>query len=177
MSNLKSGILELDDAKCIPETACRDDVALAAGDLLIGMSGSIGNFARVRETDLPCQLNQRVGRFKTSPAILADYLELFIQTPAFAIPILLAATGTAQLNISPGSVGNVEIPVPPVIEQRSIVRRIADDQSRISRIMLFARSSVTLIRERRSALITAAVTGQIDVNTNRSKKQQMEVPA
>ena len=93
---------------------------LREGDILLGMSGSIGetgsfgNFAVVREENIPCQLNQRVGRFRLSLQIEPHFLIHFIQSPSFSNPLILTATSTAQFNISPGAVGNLVTPLPPL---------------------------------------------------------------
>jgi type I restriction enzyme S subunit len=55
------------------------------------------------------------------------------------------------------------IPVPPVQEQREIVTAIHHSAKRLDELMAKVECSITLLKERRSALITAAVTGQIDL--------------
>ena len=87
----------------------------------------------------------------------------------------LEATGTAQFNISSGSVGEVAIPIPPMTEQRAIVRSIADHQLRIVQTIQAARRAVSLTREHSLSLTTAVVSDQIDVNTY--KLQGFEVVA
>jgi type I restriction enzyme S subunit len=54
-----------------------------------------------------------------------------------------------------------------VEEQRSIVEYINDQTTRIGALIAKAEEHIALAKERRSALITAAVTGQIDVPTAR----------
>jgi len=60
-----------------PATAAdASEFQLGPGDILIAMTGYIGDVARVRATDLPCVLNQRVGKFSILDAhrLDADYL-------------------------------------------------------------------------------------------------------
>jgi len=59
--------------------------------------------------------------------------------------------------------GEMFIPVPPPREQRSIVERISIDLSRVDVLRSATERTITLLKERRAALIAAAVTGQIDV--------------
>lgn len=54
-------------------------------------------------------------------------------------------------------------PVPPVTEQRDIVTFLQVETGKIDSLTAEAQSAVTLLQERRTALISAAVTGQIDV--------------
>jgi len=55
--------------------------------------------------------------------------------------------------------------VPPYREQRDIVRRLDEQTHRIAKMFEAAEAVVALLRERREALISAAVTGRIDPHT------------
>ena len=58
---------------------------------------------------------------------------------------------------------NLLVPVPPAAEQREIVREIAARTRAIDELAAEAERTTALLRERRSALIAAAVTGRIDL--------------
>jgi type I restriction enzyme S subunit len=55
------------------------------------------------------------------------------------------------------------MPLPPVGEQREIVARVKVQTAQIDELIAEAESGTELLQERRSALISAAVTGKIDV--------------
>lgn len=55
------------------------------------------------------------------------------------------------------------LPVPPICEQQKIIEFLAKATERVAGLMSKTQLSITLLKERRSALITAAVTGQIDL--------------
>jgi type I restriction enzyme S subunit len=55
------------------------------------------------------------------------------------------------------------IAVPPLREQRAIVADLIREVSRLDALITEAQRAIDLLQERRTALITAAVTGQIDV--------------
>jgi type I restriction enzyme S subunit len=57
----------------------------------------------------------------------------------------------------------IELPVPPAEAQREIVAHIARETAKVDAVRLATERSVALLKERRAALIAAAVTGQIDV--------------
>lgn len=57
----------------------------------------------------------------------------------------------------------VLLPVPPRAEQDEIVRSIQGKESKVEEVVHKTQQSITHLHEYRSALITAAVTGQIDV--------------
>jgi type I restriction enzyme, S subunit len=170
MNNLSRGSLNLEEAAYIPIDCTIDKVSLNEGDLIWGMSGSIGdtgslgNFARVGSDDLPCQLNQRVGRFfpKNSNLVI-DFLEWMIQAKYFYEQILLLVTGTAQFNVSSKQVESCIVTLPPKDEQCEITLYLNAEVKRLDSLQTEAKHAITLLKERRSALISAAVTGKIDV--------------
>lgn len=65
--------------------------------------------------------------------------------------------------INPGDLAGIVVAVPPLSEQRSIGAAVEKQMSDLDSLSQLATRAVELLRERRSALITAAVTGKIDV--------------
>ncbi len=170
MKNLSRGNLDMEEVARVPVTSTNTSVALRAGDLLWGMSGSVGdtgslgNYAVVSTDDLPAQLNQRVGRFLPNTSkLLNDFLCRAIQASSFYEQILLEVTGTAQFNVSSSQVESCYIALPPIAEQRAIVAHLDEKCGKIDQLKAKAERGIELLKERRSALISAAVTGKIDV--------------
>lgn len=180
MTNLNRGRLELANAMHIPDQFINERVALNEGDLLWGMSGSVGdtgslgNYARVVEGDLPCQLNQRVGRFLVEKSkVNIDFLEIIIQARYFYEQILLWVTGTAQFNISSEQVEACFVAIPPLHEQAAIVDYVHAELAAYASLTEAASSAISLMHERRAALISAAVTGKIDVRDEQASPVQI----
>lgn len=65
------------------------------------------------------------------------------------------------------SLNSVIIPVPPIDEQKKILEAITAGNNIVNKAIVEVRNSVSLLKERRSSLITAAVTGQIPVEEMR----------
>lgn len=61
------------------------------------------------------------------------------------------------------TMGSVSLPVPPIAEQQAILKRLSRSVGDIDALLTEAQRAIELLQERRSALISAAVTGQIDV--------------
>jgi type I restriction enzyme S subunit len=68
-----------------------------------------------------------------------------------------------MLNIGQSVILELPIPMPSTTEQRRIVAALDSRSAEIDALVAEAESAITLLQERRSALISAAVTGQIDV--------------
>jgi type I restriction enzyme S subunit len=68
-----------------------------------------------------------------------------------------------QWRLEPDRFKELIIPVPPASEQPEIAEHIEGEVDRIDKLALEADVAITLLQERRTALISAAVTGKIDV--------------
>lgn len=75
----------------------------------------------------------------------------------------------AQPGLSVGTISNLSIPVPPLSEQHAIADYIARETIRMDAAVSKISESIKTLRELRSSIITAAVTGQIDVDTWRKR--------
>lgn len=71
--------------------------------------------------------------------------------------------GATIKTIGMGDVKTLVTPVPPIAEQVEIVRFIDIETARLETLTTEATRGIALLKERRSALISAAVTGKIDV--------------
>lgn len=74
-----------------------------------------------------------------------------------------SAYGTKMPRTNWQEVGAVLVPVPPIREQRAICCFLNAAMTKIDRLVRHAQLLIERLREKRQALITAAVTGQIDV--------------
>ena len=138
-----------------------------AGDLVIGMDRpwiSAGvRVAIVEEHDVPCLLLQRVASLRTDEGLNKEYLRLQLAGEAFIHHFLPDMTGVSVPQISPGQIGGFVIVAPPRDEQDRIVTFLTNATAKFDTLTATAQSAITLLQERRAALISAAVTGKIDV--------------
>jgi type I restriction enzyme, S subunit len=81
-----------------------------------------------------------------------------------ALELAPVITGSAQPKLTIEALMNLVIAAPPTAEERaSIGFYIQKESKKLDSLLSEARTAITLLQERRSALICAAVTGQIDV--------------
>jgi type I restriction enzyme, S subunit len=73
------------------------------------------------------------------------------------------STSTALPSMTQEVLGQIKFAVPAIQEQKRIVAYLDSETTRIDNLISKTESSISLLKERRSALITAAVTGQIDL--------------
>jgi type I restriction enzyme S subunit len=140
IANVKDGRLILDGCPFVtPEVAAEaDEFRLQVGDLLIAMTGYIGEVALVRD-DRHMMLNQRVGRFSVQRPDRLDikYLYYCLRHPEVRREIENLGYGSAQPNVSPTLIHGVEIPLSPLSDQRAIAHILGtlDDKIELNRQM------------------------------------------
>lgn len=97
--------------------------------------------------------------------LLPDYVDALVRIPLFAQEVIRYSKGvwSSRLRLYPEGFFETYWPVPPLEEQHEIVLHIAIETAKIDRLRAATEHSITLLKERRGALVAAAVTGQIDI--------------
>ncbi|HBN8607734.1 TPA: restriction endonuclease subunit S [Pseudomonas aeruginosa] len=75
----------------------------------------------------------------------------------------LESKGSTMENLNTETLGRVRLPLPPLSEQEAILEHVHEIAGQFAALIHEAEDGIKLITERRSALISAAVTGKIDV--------------
>lgn len=140
---------------------------LASGDVITPRRGELGRSSVVgrHEAGWVCgtgSIRIRPHRNKLS----ASYLQLVLSLRMSLEWLDLHAVGTTMKNLNEVILG--ELPVPNVgcaQEQSTVAHSIKDKEATLHKMIGMTRTSIDRLKEYRSALITAAVTGQIDVET------------
>ncbi|WP_138315021.1 restriction endonuclease subunit S [Rhodoluna limnophila] len=136
---------------------------LADQDILYVIAGTLGKTALVQSHHLPLNTNQAICFIRLKNRWMAEWVKFWLESsPAKNISSMLAVTA-AQPNLSMESLGSFVLPVPSRSEQEAAVKYLKQN---LEKLDLLAGKAKTLIRElegRRSALVSAAVTGKIDV--------------
>ena len=92
-----------------------------------------------------------------------QYLLWVILSEPFSVLAVLESERVAMPKINREALNEVFLAVPPENEQDVIGHYVSDTVARLDRLLSESLSSITYLNERRSALISAAVTGKIDV--------------
>ena len=140
-------------------------LTLRDGDILIcsrnGSRNLIGKNARVSDEFS----GMTFGAFNTVfRSKYSDFIYWALQSPIFSFQAGAYLTSTInQLTVT--TLGNLVVPLPPREEQEAICTHIEDKIPTFDGILDQVRTSIDRLKEFRATLITAAVTGQIDVAT------------
>ena len=129
---------------------------IPAGASLICCIGTIGKVGIVDEN---VSTNQQI----TAATFLGDHRYFYFATCAARAELENSATGNVLKILNTERLGETKYPSPPLTEQKAIAIYLDGETAKLDTLMTEACTAITLLQERRTALISAAVTGQIDV--------------
>ena len=103
--------------------------------------------------------------YEPGPRLAPAYIDALVRLPVFAQEVTRYSKGvwSSRLRLYPEGFFEVYLPVPPQEEQRVVVAHVARETAKLDAVRAATERTITLLKERRSALIAAAVTGQLDV--------------
>lgn len=129
---------------------------------LVGSCGYVDN-------DFPnLYLPDRLWMISFEPAI-AEYITKFVwyvltsDSIKALLPMIATGTSDTMKNISQGDFMSLTLPIPPIQECIELVKYLEASTAKFDELIAKAEQAIVLQREHRAALISAAVTGKIDV--------------
>jgi type I restriction enzyme S subunit len=158
-------------SRAVNDTACS---VLPVNSILIAMYGGAGSIGKHSLLKFESTINQAVCGVLPSKFYSPNYLHRFYE---FYRPFwMIGAAGTRKdPNIGQDHIKEALVPIPPLKEQIKIAQHISEMQTKFDALTEKAESAIQLMRERRTALISSAVTGKIDVrnwqNPNEAKME------
>lgn len=148
-----------DTYKYMVKTGCRPKL----GDVLFSKDGTVGEVAVVRADRDFVVASSLVIISPDQARLDADYLAYVFASKTAREQAASMMRGAGLPRLSVANLARTELPLPSRIEQRRIVDYLDEQTSRIDELIGESDDLIALSQERRVALITAAVTGQIDV--------------
>lgn len=100
---------------------------------------------------------------QTSNKMLNEFLYWFLLSTYYTAVVVLDCDRVAMPKINRDTIKKYKIPLPPIEEQQKIINEVVKKTTSIDKLVEKANKVIELLQERRTALISAAVTGKIDV--------------
>lgn len=140
---------------------------IRCGQLVLHSMDAFAGAIGVSDSDGKCSPEYIICDPQTPQVVDSYYFGHLLRTMALAgfIQASCPAVRERAPRIRFSDFGEMFIPVPPPGEQRSIVERICIDLSRVDALRSANERTIALLKERRAALIAAAVTGQLEVES------------
>jgi len=142
---------------------------LRANDLVYSIRGTIGDCEIVPEELEGCNITQDVARIAPAEGVDGEWLRFALLCEPVAEDLACGSLGAAVRGINIFDLKRARIPVPTAHERADIATYLVDEIARLERLAESAACAAELLRERRAALISAAVTGQIDIRAHKAE--------
>jgi type I restriction enzyme S subunit len=140
----------------------RPRIHLRSGDVLIVQTGDIGQIAVVPPDFGPASCHAlQIARVRRD-LLSGDFLGAYLRSPFGRHSLLSRATGALHPHLE-GGIRDIPIVIPPLVVQSEVMSELRDKATPIDGLRSRLAGQIMLLREHRQALITAAVTGQLDV--------------
>ena len=134
-----------------------------AGDLVIAIRATIGKPLIVPPFLEGANLTQGTARFSPNDSVNVEYVQLFLKSAGAEQEFQRLGKGATFKEITLEMLRKFRIARPPLKEQEAIVRFLKAKTEKTDTLLGQVEKATVLLQERRSALISAAVTGKIDV--------------
>lgn len=165
---VQSHWVTLEDAKCTTEyfyeLLIEGGRRPLPGDLIFSRNATVGEVAQVSADHPRFAMGQDVVLLrKLSSEYSSDYLQHVIRSPIIILQLANMMIGSTFKRINVEEIRSFVVPSPPFTEQAEIAAFLEREVERFDSLIAEASHAITLLQERRSALISAAATGKIDV--------------
>ena len=133
-------------------------------DIYMVKSGATTGVTAIVEDRTDFNIWSPLAAIRCDQSVAMPYFVLhFLRSKNFQEGVALNWSFGTQQNIGMGVLGDLPVLIPPVAEQKCTINFLSEQSKLVDALQDAAESSIPLLRERRSALISAAVTGKIDV--------------
>ena len=155
------------DARVSVDEATADRLAvhhLSLGDVVFARRGEMGRCGVVEPANVGwlCGTGSIRVRLRKDSAV-PYYLALLFAETGISEVLAVQSVGSTMDNLNTEILGGCHVPMPSLEEQRTIVDHVDRETIKIDAICAVTRRTITLLNERRAALIAAAVTGQLEL--------------
>lgn len=138
-----------------------ENFLLCEGDMLISLTGNVGRVAVIRQEHLPAVLNQRVARVQPAGSVEKGFLFHLMRSEQVQRKTFESAKGAAQLNISTKDLARIEVPLPPLAEQKVIADKLDTLLAQVENTKARLERIPQILKRFRQSVLAAAVSGRL----------------
>lgn len=158
------GEINISNCPMVNESDTTHLFKLQKGDVVFARTGGAGSFGVITEDYENLIYASYLIRFRFMNKIFEpDYLRFLFQSDSFQLSVKQNIHGGVNQNIHAEDIKNTVICAPSLSEQKEIIEYLENQCLLFENLIYKASYSVKLMQERRTALISSAVTGKIDV--------------
>ena len=165
VTDIHNSKIDMDNIKYIPEhehlnliQRCKPE----KGNLLLSKNGTIG-IPKLVDWDWEFSIFVSLCLIKFKKNLKAEFAEYFFKSYEIQEQIFGLIKKSTVINLHLDKIENFWFSIPPLDEQIQIVKYLDNKINELNNLISKAESAIQLMQERRTALISSAVTGKIDV--------------
>ena len=165
-ADLERGCLLIDQIRLVAEEVYQERIQRLeprAGDILYSREGERFGMAALVPEDTRLCLGQRMMMFRIDALNDPCFVMWALNSEAVYQQVISLVAGSTSPHVNISDIRNFHVALPPLDEQAKIGRYLSLLTAELDGLEIETQSAITLLQERRSALISAAVTGKIDV--------------
>jgi len=166
ITNVQRRSIELDMTDTLlvtaPSGAESHRTRVVEGDVLVTITADIGSVGVVRKKHAGAFVSQHIALL-TPKGCRPEWLAFAIASPGSRASLDASQYGGTKTQLSLGDVAALRIPVPNLDEQDRVIEILRRETRRLEHLNQHIDSQIALLKERRQALITATVTGQLEI--------------
>jgi type I restriction enzyme S subunit len=156
---------KIDSSTC-PRVADRPEILpflLKKGDFVFARTGGAGSFGLIGDVSEKLAYASYFIRFRMNSQLDIEFTRFFFLSWSFKIGIEKNIHGGVNQNVHAEDIKEQYLPLPAILEQKIIANFLDRETAKIDALIQETQTSIELLKEHRTALISAAVTGKIDV--------------
>lgn len=135
---------------------------LLPNDLIMSCSGTMGCVAIVPEGIKRGVINQALLKLTPKPTLNSSFLKFWMESRAFQDALKQYSAGAAIQNVASVKVlKEVEVPLPPISEQKNIVTQLSDLSSETEHLAAIYQQKLSALSELKKSILHQAFTGQL----------------
>ena len=164
--NIREDGLDLSECTYLSWDKYREspEIQIEPRDIILTKTGStLGKGAIVARCDEPMTINPQLVILRHREVTSAEFLAYILRCDGMKDLYWLENSGGATPTVSQQKVGKFSVPVPPLREQGGIAHFLDREILKIDALIANVRDVINRLKELRTALICAAVTGKVDV--------------
>jgi len=162
--NISSGVIDLNESVFISEESnkllCKS--ILHEGDVVVVRTGKAGTPVIIPKEHDGCNCIDLLIIRKTKK-MLSEYIYYYLKSDLAKLQVNTNSVGTIQSHFNTETLTEMVFTFPSIEEQREVIMEVKEIDMKIEKTLNVIAKSVALLREYRSSLITATVSGQKEV--------------
>jgi type I restriction enzyme S subunit len=145
---------------CAQEPDDPEKYLLAPGDILVSRAGSVGLSYLVKDSPGAIFASYLI-RFRPKPPLESSFIAFFLRSPQYWGAITDETAGIAVPNVNASKLKKIEVPLPPLVEQKRIVAKVEELLAHVNAARERLAKVQNILKRFRQSVLSAACSGRL----------------